>query len=111
MCPVRGWWRSLAALLVAVLSLTACIDLDPDPSYFTIVETDLPLVVGAPPSGSHPLDPNGDSTTISAGRCIDTDIVAMTEDGSEFARLTEDWCPDGIWRIRADGESVLDPTR
>jgi hypothetical protein len=67
--------------------------------------------VQAPPTGSHPLEANGDSTIINIGKCLDTDMVAVAADGTEVARLTEDWCPDGVWRIRANGKSVLDPSR
>jgi hypothetical protein len=99
--------RRISSLTVALglsMLLTGC-PVDHDPQALTIVnQTDQPVTT----SGTNTtLKPHGGDFAFVVDGCSDRDITATWPDGTAVASLTQRWCGDQTWTIRADGESTL----
>jgi hypothetical protein len=104
---VLGRLCLLTVMTAVTPMLTAC--WDPEPETFHIVNETGQTVTVSGGGGKRPVLHDDESTRYATNRCNSADLVAVGADGTEAARVTEEWCANGSWHIRADGESRFDP--
>jgi hypothetical protein len=107
MSPMLARACLLAVLAMATPMLTAC--WDPEPSTFYIVNETGQTVTVSGRGGKRPVLHDDESAQFQTNKCNSADLVAVYADGTEAARVTEEWCANGSWHIRAHGESLFDP--